>query len=114
MASVPASPQRAAARSSRPAAPAAASVSRREPDGRGAADAAAEPGPSMLRLRKRQDFLELRDGRRANAATLTLQARQRPQILAQDGEARKIGRQAAPIGAAETRVGFTVTKKNGG
>jgi ribonuclease P protein component len=56
----------------------------------------------MLRLRKRQDFLELRDGRRANAATLTVQARQRPD-----------GRSTAEIGT-QARVGFTVTKKSGG
>jgi ribonuclease P protein component len=54
----------------------------------------------MLRLRKRQDFLALRDGRRANAATLTLQARRRP-----DG---------ADAAAGEARAGFTVTKKTGG
>ncbi|MDQ0472545.1 ribonuclease P protein component [Labrys wisconsinensis] len=50
----------------------------------------------MQRLRKRQDFLRVRDGRKANAATLTLQARARPE----------------PVG--EAAAGFTVTKKNGG
>lgn len=50
----------------------------------------------MQRLRKRQDFLSVRDGRKANATTLTLQARPR----------------AAATG--EPRTGFTVTKKCGG
>jgi len=50
----------------------------------------------MQKLRKRRDFLELRDARRANAATLTLQNRVRP---ADQGE---------------PRIGFTVTKKCGG
>jgi len=49
----------------------------------------------MERLRKRQDFLDLRNGRKANAATLTLQARRRPD------------------GGSEPRAGFTVTKKVG-
>ena len=51
----------------------------------------------MQRLLKRQDFLFVRDGRKASAATLTLQARNR-------GE----GRESGP------RAGFTVTKKTGG
>jgi ribonuclease P protein component len=50
----------------------------------------------MQRLLKRQDFLFVRDGRKANAATLTLQARGRPDE------------------GAEPRAGFTVTKKTGG
>jgi ribonuclease P protein component len=50
----------------------------------------------MQRLRKRQDFLRVRDGRKAGATTLTLQARFNP-----DGE-------------AEPRAGFTVSKRCGG
>jgi ribonuclease P protein component len=50
----------------------------------------------MQRLRKRQDFLHLRDGRRANAATLTLQARPRADAT------------------GEPRAGFTVTRRTGG
>lgn len=50
----------------------------------------------MRRLLRRQDFLFVRDGRRANAATLTLQARPRPEA------------------GGGARVGFTVTKKTGG
>jgi len=60
----------------------------------------------MQRLLKRRDFLFVRDGRRANAATLSLQARRReagpsdqPLALAPQGD--------------EPRVGFTVTKKEG-
>jgi ribonuclease P protein component len=51
---------------------------------------------SMQRLRKRQDFLKVRNGRRANAATLTLQAIERAD---RDGD---------------PRIGFTVTRKSGG
>ena len=51
----------------------------------------------MQRLLKRQDFLFVRDGRRANAPTLSLQARRR------EGD---------PQGG-EPRAGFTVTKKEG-
>jgi ribonuclease P protein component len=50
----------------------------------------------MQRLRKRQEFLYVRDGRKASATTLTLQARAR---LAAEGE---------------PRTGFTVTRKCGG
>jgi ribonuclease P protein component len=46
----------------------------------------------VQRLRKRQDFVRLRDGRKAHAATLTLQSRL----------------QEVP---GEARAGFTVTKK---
>ena len=49
----------------------------------------------MERLRKRQDFLKLRDGRRASGATLTVQALARAE-------------------AGIPRVGFTVTRKTGG
>lgn len=50
----------------------------------------------MQRLRKRQEFLRVRDGRKANAATLTLQARPRAEA------------------GGEPAAGFTVTKKCGG
>jgi ribonuclease P protein component len=50
----------------------------------------------MLRLRKRQDFLRVRDGRKASATTLTLQARLNPEP------------------GSEPRAGFTVSKKCGG
>src|SRR5215207_6456331 len=50
----------------------------------------------MQRLKKRQDFLHVRDGRKAHAATLTLQAR------------------PAPGATEEARAGFTATKKTGG
>ncbi|MFN8829029.1 MAG: ribonuclease P protein component [Labrys sp. (in: a-proteobacteria)] len=50
----------------------------------------------MQRLRKREDFLAARNGRRTHCTTLTLQARDR-----RDGE-------------TEARAGFTVTKKTGG
>ena len=50
----------------------------------------------MQRLRKRQDFLRVRDGRKAHATTLTLQAR-------------------ASVGPdEEPRAGLTVTRKTGG
>ena len=57
----------------------------------------ARPVPTMQRLLKRQDFLFVRDGRKANAATLTLQARRRADEM-----------------VGEPRAGFTVTKKTGG
>jgi ribonuclease P protein component len=60
----------------------------------------------MQRLLKRRDFLFVRDGRRANAMTLTLQARRRDG--AQPGEPEAPG----PL-SREPRVGFTVTKKEG-
>lgn len=50
----------------------------------------------MQRLTKRQDFLRVRDGRKAHATTLTLQAR------------------AAPDPETGPRAGFTVTKRSGG
>jgi ribonuclease P protein component len=50
----------------------------------------------MQRLRRRQDFVRLRDGRKARAATLVLQADPRP-----DGQ-------------CVARAGFTVTRKTGG
>lgn len=62
----------------------------------------------MQRLRKRRDFLAAREGRKAHAATLTLQARRRPD----EGEAEPI--HTAGSGLSEARAGFTVTKKTGG
>jgi ribonuclease P protein component len=50
---------------------------------------------SVLRLRKRADFLRCAEGRKRNADGMTVQRRAR----------------AEP--AAEARVGFTVSKKNG-
>jgi ribonuclease P protein component len=55
----------------------------------------------MKRLLKRQDFLFVREGRRAGAATLSLQARRRDDNRS-DGLAEH-----------EPRAGFTVTKKEG-
>lgn len=53
----------------------------------------------MQRLLKRQDFLFVRDGRKAHAATLSLQARRR--------------NDDRPVASVEPRTGFTVTKKAG-
>jgi ribonuclease P protein component len=61
----------------------------------------------MQRLLKRRDFLLVRDGRRANAVTLTLQARRR-----QGEQAGSLEGVTPP--SDEPRVGFTVTKKEGG
>ncbi|GLS22292.1 ribonuclease P protein component [Labrys miyagiensis] len=61
----------------------------------------------MQRLLKRRDFLFVRDGRRANAATLSLQARRR------EGGQPGLSEAAGPQ-SDEPRVGFTVTKKEGG
>lgn len=52
----------------------------------------------MQRLRKRREFLAARDGRKAHAATLTLQARRREEDERPE----------------EARAGFTVTKQTGG
>ncbi|CAM5772801.1 ribonuclease P protein component [Labrys miyagiensis] len=60
----------------------------------------------MQRLLKRRDFLFVRDGRRANVATLSLQARRREDRVAEQSGALVLG--------DEPRVGFTVTKKEGG
>jgi ribonuclease P protein component len=49
----------------------------------------------MERLRKRKDFLKLREGRRASGATLTVQSLARAE-------------------GGTPRVGFTVTRKSGG
>ena len=66
---------------------------------------ASEPS-SMQRLLKRRDFLFVREGRRAHAATLSLQARRRESVGAAEAAL------PAPE-AVEPRVGFTVTKKEG-
>lgn len=60
----------------------------------------------MQRLLKRRDFLFVREGRRAHAATLSLQARRREGAVMAEAEPQ------APQDA-EPRVGFTVTKKEG-
>jgi ribonuclease P protein component len=64
----------------------------------------------MERLLKRRDFLYVRDGRRANASTLSLQARHRESRFA-DG----VGTNDLPPApqSDSARVGFTVTKKEG-
>lgn len=59
----------------------------------------------MQRLLKRRDFLFVREGRRAHAATLSLQARRRESVGA-------LGVSPVPEDI-EPRVGFTVTKKEG-
>ena len=60
----------------------------------------------MQRLLKRRDFLFVRDGRRAGAATLSLQARRHEDTLPEP-LARAAARNDEP------RIGFTVTKKEG-
>ena len=55
----------------------------------------------MKRLLKRQDFLFVREGRRAGAATLSLQARGRDD------------NRSGGLAEHEPRAGFTVTKKEG-
>jgi ribonuclease P protein component len=55
----------------------------------------------MKRLLKRQDFLFVREGRRAGAATLSLQAR------------RRDDNRSGGLAEHEPRAGFTVTKKEG-
>jgi len=55
----------------------------------------------MKRLLKRQDFLFVREGRRAGAATLSLQAR------------RRDNNRSGGLAEHEPRAGFTVTKKEG-
>jgi ribonuclease P protein component len=61
----------------------------------------------MQRLLKRRDFLFVRDGRRASAPTLSLQTRRR-----EDGQQSQPA--VAVLPGDEPRVGFTVTKKEGG
>lgn len=60
----------------------------------------------MQRLLKRRDFLFVRDGRRAHAATLSLQARRR------ESAGAVVAAPSVP-GDLEPRIGFTVTKKEG-
>jgi ribonuclease P protein component len=55
----------------------------------------------MKRLLKRQDFLFVREGRRAGAATLSLQAR------------RRDDNRSGGLAEHGPRAGFTVTKKEG-